>query len=114
VFDSLGIRLFSWLTVCFIGVNRSFSFRWNGSELSLIIQSPIRWVVTIPFDLLSNRFCFWWFSMKFIGGVGIGVGFTVWQYSVGPVFNGMNVVVKRGVAENLKVLTKEWLVFSTY
>ncbi len=114
VIDSLEMRFVSWLSNCFIGVNRSFSFRWNGSELSLIIQSPIRWVVTIPFDLLSNIFCFEGFSMTFTNGVGVGVDFAVWQYSIGHILSGMSVVVTRGVAENLRKIDKRMIRFSTY
>jgi hypothetical protein len=90
---------FSALTNCSIGVDRLFSFRWNGSELSRIIQSPIRWVVTVPFDLCSNIFCFWWFSMILTDGDGDDL--TVWQYSMGHILSGMSVVVTRGVAESL-------------
>ncbi len=108
--DSLEMNFFSWLTDCSIGVDRSFSFRWNGSELSRIIQSPIRWVVIMPFDLCSNIFCSWRFSMILTNGVGVGVGFNAWQYSVGHTLSGMSVVVTRGVAKNLRNIVEEWFV----
>jgi hypothetical protein len=90
--DSLEMTFFSWLDNCSIDDDRSFSFRWNGSERSRIIQSPIRWVVTGLADFVCNGF-----SMMLMDGVG--GDFVVWQYSVWHTLSGMSVVVVRGVAE---------------
>jgi hypothetical protein len=107
--DSLEMNSFPSLTNCSIGVDRSFSFRWNGSELSRMIQSPMRWVVTMPFDLFSNIFCSWRFSIMLTNGFGVGL--VVWQYSVGHILSGTSVVVTRGVAINWSKIEKEWFVF---
>ncbi len=72
---------FHWQAFCLVDKNGFFSFRWNGSKLSRIIQSPIRWVVTDDFDLQSNTFWFWRLSM---------ILNSVWQ-----TLSGMTVVVTR-------------------
>jgi hypothetical protein len=54
---------------CSIDADGLFSFRWNGCELSWIVQPLIRWVVTGDFDLRFNVFCFFTTLTCDVGGV---------------------------------------------